>query len=96
MVHVDGELVEFGALRSGCKAYGIAKMAEFHGELRWIAQDRGYAPGWASHKYREKFGIWPNDPKIKFADPRPPSLKTRNWVRSRQIAFAKAKGRAHG
>ena len=93
---VDGELVEFGELRSGASAPGIVGQAAFYGELRFIVQERGYAEGWAAHKFKEKFRIWPNDPRIKFADPQPPSLNTRNWVRSRAIAWAKVKGRAHG
>jgi superfamily II DNA or RNA helicase len=60
----------------------------FHGELRYIAQVRGYQEGWASHKYREKFGIWP--PWGVAPDPLPPAPETRSWVRSRAIAFAKS------
>jgi DNA repair protein RadD len=89
--NVDGELVEFGDLVSGAKAPDMDDKALFYAELRWIIAERGYAEGWAAHKYRERFGVWPNHPSIKWATPVPPSLKTRNWVRSRQIAFAKAR-----
>ncbi len=93
--HVDGELVELGSNKTSRAAPTVADMALFHGELRWIASVRGYAHGWAAHKFRERFGVWPNDWRVRTADPREPSLKTKNWLRSRQIAFAKAK-RAHG
>jgi DNA repair protein RadD len=94
---VEGELIELGARRSGSAPPTIADQASVYGELRWIAQDRGYVTGWASHKFKEKFGVWPNDPRIRNARAIPPSLKTKNWLVSRQIAFAKAKGRvAHG
>jgi DNA repair protein RadD len=94
---VDGELVELGSRRSGDKWPDVGERANFYGELLWIARDRGYAPGWASHKYRERFGAWPNDPRINCAAVSPPSLGTKNWIVSRQIAFAKKKGRAaHG
>jgi len=63
----------------------------FYGELRWLATVRGYAPGWASHKFKERFGLWPNDWQVQLASPREPSLKTKNWLRSRQIAFAKGR-----
>jgi DNA repair protein RadD len=89
----DGELVELSARRSGVKALGIGDKVAFYGELLWIAGDRGYASGWASHKFKERFGVWPNDPRIRCAPPTPPSLKTKNWLVSRQIAFAKAKRR---
>jgi len=55
--------------------------------FKHIAAERGYKPGWVAHKYREKFGAFPNwhaDPP-----PIPPSPEVRSWVRSRAIAYAK-------
>jgi superfamily II DNA or RNA helicase len=96
----EGDLVELGARKSGGKATaGIADKISFHGELLWIARERGHKPGWVGHKYKERFGSWPNDPRVRAAVPRPPDLKTRNWIVSRQIAFAKARAKglaAHG
>ena len=51
-----------------------------------IARQRGYQDGWASHKYREKFNIWPVS---RYAQPLTPDDATLSWVRSRQIAYAK-------
>jgi DNA repair protein RadD len=90
---VEGELIELGARRTGAAPPTISDKARFYGELLWIARERAYSPNWASHKFREKFGVWPNDPRIRNARPIPPSLKTKNWLVSRQIAFAKARGR---
>ena len=67
----------------------MAEKAIFHAELMGYAKTRGYASGWVSHKYREKFGVWPNDPRITTSPSISPSLSTRNWIKSRQIAFAK-------
>jgi hypothetical protein len=39
-----------------------AKMDEkqaFYSGLLMIAQQRGFKDGWVSHKYQEKFGVWP-------------------------------------
>jgi DNA repair protein RadD len=92
---VDGELIELGSRRSGAPT--IEDKAAFFSELKGHATLLGYSDGWASHKYRERFGVWPNDPHVRGARPTPPSLKTKNWIVSRQIAFAKAKDRvAHG
>jgi DNA repair protein RadD len=94
---VDGELIELGSRRRGERAPAIAEKATFFGELRGYATQRGYNDGWASHKYRERFGAWPNDPRVRSARPTSPSLKTKNWIVSRRIAFAKATERvAHG
>jgi hypothetical protein len=93
---VDGELVKLGDKAAASGAASVADKSEFYGELLGHAKARGYAPGWASHKYKEKFGVWPNDPRVRSAGARPPSLRTLNWIRSRQIAFAKARERAVG
>lgn len=92
---VEGELVELGSGKRADWSPTIEKKALFYGELRALANERGYSEGWACHKFREKFGAWPNDPRIRFAPPSTPSLKTKQWVRSRAIAFAKGR-RAHG
>ena len=95
----EGDLVEFGSRRTGSHAPSIADKISFHAELLWIARERGHKPGWVGHKYKERFGAWPNDPRVRSAIPRPPSLKTKNWIVSRRIAFAKARARglaAHG
>jgi DNA repair protein RadD len=92
----EGELVELGSRRTGAAAPSIGDKISFHGELLWIARERGHKPGWVGHKYKERFGVWPNDPRVRSATPRPPSLKTKNWIVSRQIAFSKTRGRAHG
>ena len=31
----------------------------WHAQLACIALQRGYKPGWAAHKFKEKFGHWP-------------------------------------
>jgi DNA repair protein RadD len=92
---VDGELIELGSRRSGAPT--IEDKAAFFSELRGHETLQGYSDGWASHKYRERFGVWPNDPRVRCARPTPPSLKTKNWIVSRQIAHARARERvAHG
>jgi|GEM_PF-5082921 len=95
---IDGELVELGSGTRAEKREPTAnEKREFLGELRFVAAARGYSDGWSSHKFLEKFGHWPNDAWTRSAGPIAPSLKTRNWIRSRQIAFAKAKRKAaHG
>ena len=94
---VDGELIELFSRRRGEKAPDIAEKGAFFSELKGYATLRGYNDGWASHKYRERFGVWPNDPRVRCVRPTPPSLKTKNWIVSRQIARTKARERvAHG
>ena len=84
----DGELGWVARNRQGnAAAHSPEERQHFQGELTWIAQARGYNPGWTSHKYKEKFGEWP---RLRSVDPIPPSAATMSWVRSRQIAYAKS------
>jgi len=57
-----------------------------YAELLYIGKSRNYESGWAAHKYREKYGMWPRG---KSPEPVPPSIKTVNWVKSRDIAYWK-------
>src|SRR5271166_2896378 len=58
IVHIDGELVEFGSGQNGSPAAPtFGEKVRFYSELRWYGHDRGYADGWAKHKFREKFGV---------------------------------------
>ena len=62
---------------------------QFFSELLRYSITKGYAKGWASHKYREKFGVWPNAHKGC-----PPaddiSSATKDYIRYIQIKRAKA------
>lgn len=82
--HEDGELK---ALGEGAGAAKDVREAVYR-QLLWIARDRAYKDGWAAHKYKERFGVWPRGVE---GEPEVPSMELRRWVRSRQIAFAKAK-----
>ena len=90
---IDGDLVELGARRTGERHLSIEDKAAFYGELRGYAAVKGYNDGWIAHKYRERIGVWPNDPRIRTATLRAPSEATRGWIISRNIAWRKAKGR---
>jgi DNA repair protein RadD len=85
----EGDLVDIGARQSGKRQATLFEKDQFFAELRGYAQHKGYAEGWASHKFKEKFGVWPNGVGRNVIAP---SLTTLNWIRSRQIAFAKRRG----
>ena len=62
----------------------------FYSELVFVAQSRGYKPGWSAVKYKEKFGVYPRGLQDI---PATPSHATLKWIQSRQIAWAKSKRR---
>ena len=59
--------------------------------LTYIANTKCYKPGWAAHKFKEKFGTWPPSRDVVPIEPMPEVL---SWVRSRNIAWAKAQQKA--
>jgi superfamily II DNA or RNA helicase len=81
---VAGELVE---LVAGKKVAKDDKQM-FYSEMLFIAQQRNYNPNWASHVYRDKFGVWPRNLKENAI---PPSINTMKWITHRQIKFARRK-----
>jgi superfamily II DNA or RNA helicase len=88
VVHREGELVEFVS-RQQAKPTNNTEQVRFYRELKHYAANRNYKAGWSAHKYKEKFGHWPPREFEAFV-PLPPSRVTLGWIKSRQIAYAKA------
>ena len=95
--HVDGELVELG--KPAAAAATDAERQIFYAELRGFQQaarkrdGSPYSQHWASHQYKNKHGFfppwsWNDQPAVE------PSMATLRWIKSRQIAWAKARGAA--
>lgn len=84
---VDGELVEITGRKP--KVSAETKRVRLAG-LLWIAEARGYKRGWVARQYQSWMGVWP----ASYPPPAPPTQEVQNWVKSRQIAWAKSKARA--
>ena len=69
----------------------ISVKTDFYAQLLGHADEKGYKPGWAYHKYMEKYKVAPMMAKPK---PVAPTFEMHQWIKSRQIAFFK--GRANG
>jgi hypothetical protein len=76
--------------RSSCAInhWNWAKKDLWHGALIKISRQKGYARGCAAHKFREKFGHWPT---LNYPPEHEPTLEILNWVRSRNIAYARTR-----
>lgn len=90
--HVEGELVEVkgGKAKAPKREYTMAEKQEFYSGLLYIAQQRGKAEGVAAHRYRDKFGVWPNQLR---KEPRPPSFEVVQYDKYCRIRYAKSKQR---
>ena len=84
---VPGELQELAAANSKL----TISNQEFYSQVLYYAKVRGFADGWAAHKYKEKFGVFPRGLAKTTQAPTPDTM---NWIKSRAIAFAKARGKA--
>jgi DNA repair protein RadD len=84
----DGELVEVtGKKRTATKS----EKQLFYSMLLSIARARGRSDGWVSHAYQEKFGVWPRDlSRVET----PANEEVRNFVRYKDIRFAKRRSAA--
>lgn len=93
----EGALVELGIggerggkpkpVRDQIAALG---RSEVHAQLRGAQLLRGRKDGWTAHVYREVFGTFP---RAKHVPPKEPSPLVQSWLRSRDIAYAKARQR---
>ena len=93
--YIDGDLVELGAA-GAIKTRTETERKIFYAEPRGFQQTARkrdgspYARGWAANQYRTKHGAFPpwnwND-----HPPVTPSDATLRWIKSRQIAWAKAR-----
>jgi DNA repair protein RadD len=87
----DGELARVQRNRSvRPNEWTAQQRTQFHRELLWIAKEKNYKPGWAAMKYKERFGTFPSAKPWALPEPEQPDAATRAWVRSRQIAYARA------
>jgi hypothetical protein len=103
----EGELIEFGSRSPGTAGFandevdysgqtppaGIDKQREWYAGLLWIARNRGYKDGAVFYQFKEKFGHKPSWPPWQNPPPSEPTVGMRNWVRSRLVAYAKARQR---
>jgi len=86
---IDGELIELTPQRQKSEKASKQEKQEFFSKALWMADERGYKPGWAANLYKGKFEVWPRG----LDDSRQaPDQAFLNYEKSRRIAYAKRKG----
>lgn len=68
----------------------LDEKAIWYSGLQFIAAQRRYRPSWAKASFHERFGVWPSF--TRHVAPAPPAPEVEAWVRSKIVAFARAKG----
>lgn len=87
---VDGELIDLTAQRKSNRTEDWSEKVAFIAQLKAYQISAGKAEGWVAHKYRAKYGCWPNDPRVKHARPAAGvTPEVRSWIKSQAIRYAK-------
>lgn len=87
VVTTPGELEE---LEAGKNVADKEIKQQWYSQFLAFARAKGYSDGWAAHKYKEKFTVWPRGLRVATMDVTP---EVAGWVKSRHIAFVKSKHR---
>lgn len=85
--NVNGELVQVNGKKPKSPKEELPRSV-WYGSFLWIAKERGYSDGWAAHKYKEKFGNWPNGMTKTPVQPHPEVTRFEKYLR---IRHAKAR-----
>jgi len=85
----DDELQEIARGKTKKKEFTMEQKRRFMGMCEYQRRLKGYAPGWASHLFRSKFGVWPN--RFKDVNPIEPDNGFRNYLKHRAIAYHKSR-----
>lgn len=94
---VEGELVDLSAQRKANTNEDWGAKVAFIAQVRAYALAKGKSDGWVAHKYRAKFGVWPNDPRVKYAKPAASvGPEVRSWLTAQAIRFAKSRQKSEG
>jgi len=80
----EGELIEITGSKKAPMT--VAEKQSWYSQFLHIQRARGYKRGWAGNLYRQKFGSWPRGLSEVTTEP---TGVVENYVKSRQIAFAK-------
>ncbi|BET62237.1 DEAD/DEAH box helicase [Yersinia pseudotuberculosis] len=75
------------------RTYSAAEKQAWWSQIKYYQRERGVkgrpvTDGWCSHTYREKFNEWPNNLRDTPVDISP---EVSNYIRSKQIRFAKSR-----
>lgn len=93
----EGELIDLSAQRKANKGEDWSEKVAFVRQLKAYQIAAGKVPGWVAHKYRARYGVFPNDPRVKYAPPAASvTPEVKSWIQAQNIRYAKSRQRATG
>ena len=87
---VGGEIIELGdRIRDRRnREQGWDEKEAFMAGLKRYRLLTGKREGWVAYSYKDRFGVWPNDPRVKYCAPSETvPMEVSQWIKSRQIAW---------
>ena len=88
---VQAELVQLDKNLSAAERRNRAEPTDvkraFYAEILGFAQERGKSEGWAAHKYRARYGVWPN--AHKGTPPARAGAEVRKFIQAENIRYAR-------
>uniref|UniRef100_UPI001AEDB181 DEAD/DEAH box helicase n=1 Tax=Aureimonas psammosilenae TaxID=2495496 RepID=UPI001AEDB181 len=85
-----GSLIPINGKRKGKGEATGHTPQEVYSMLIWTVREKGYKPGYAAAKFKDRYGVWPRGLDEV---PLPPDAAFLNWMKSQQIAWARSKKR---
>ena len=85
----DQVLEKLTAQNRANKTISIDRKGEWLGELWLYARQTGKSKGWVAHKYRSKFGVWPN--KITPVSSSSVSDEVTRWIKRENMIYAQSR-----
>jgi superfamily II DNA or RNA helicase len=65
--------------------------ASFYAQALGYAREKGFKDGWAANKYKAKFGVWPNDVRVRNVQPEPPGKLIKGYIQFEAIQRNRAR-----
>jgi hypothetical protein len=92
VVAIEAEFREFGGVKpekeKKPKKAPKNEKQEFWSGFLYLAAERGYSQGWASHKYKDRFGVWPRGLQDF---PARPTQAVRKFEHEKRLEYIKSK-----
>jgi len=94
--YVNGKLVRIqdnGKVKKKLnKKHSTEQKRKFYAELKGYAESRSFKDGWSAHKYKERYGVWPNHhSNVRSLSP---SYETMSYIKHLNIKNSQAPKRA--